>query len=201
MGDLPDTRQFADSGISWEQLPALMTTREVAEILGKTTGNVRARASKGDFGPTFTGDDGLPRYDRDRVRLLAERMAVRQAQARPSLSATSAPADALPPSLTLLLNSLQTQQAEQITFWKTRWEEALQEAAVAKKEAQELRRLLLEREETTRETLTHMDMLHQENIAQVKAVLESEQRHWETERTALEKEAATKKPGPQLWRK
>ena len=196
----------ADHGISWEQLPALLTTREVADLLGKTTGNVRARASKGDFGPTQTGGDGLPRYDRERVRHLAERMAARQAQSRPGFPA--APSDSVPPALSALLAGLQAQQSEQIHFWKMRLEEAQAEASQAKQEAQELRCLLREREETTRETLTHMDMLHVENIAQVNALLESERKRWETERAALESETtrlahdlAAKRPGPQLWRK
>lgn len=197
-----------DNSRDWDTLPALLTTREVADILGKSTGNVRARASKGDFGPTMPGEDGLPRYDRDRVRFIAERMAARQAQTRLVSPAGSSPADALPPALATLLTTLQTQQNEQIAFWKTRLEDALEEATQAKSESQELRRLLLEREETTRETLSHMDTLHQENIAHFHAALESERSRWESERAArdaeierLKAECAAKKPGPQLWRK
>ncbi len=208
MGDSLLTPSQSDGAISWEQLPALMTTREVADRLGKSTGNVRARASKGDFGPPLAGEDGLPRYDRDRVRFIAERMAARQAQPRPGFPAPAAGTDPLPPALSALLTSLQAQHTEQVSFWKTRMEEAQAEASAAKQEAQELRRLLLEREETTRETLSHMDMLHVENIAHGKAVLESERQRWETERMAHEAEAArlksdlaTKKPMPQLWRK
>jgi hypothetical protein len=205
MSALLESHSQTNHGISWEQLPTLLTTREVADLLGKTTGNVRARASKGDFGPPQAGNDGLPRYDRERVRHLAERMAARQAQSRP---AVPTPADSLPPALSALLAGLQAQQNEQIHFWKMRLEEAQAEATQAKQEAQELRCLLREREETTRETLTHMDTLHVENIAQVNALLESERKRWETERAALEAETerlahelAAKKPTPALWRK
>ncbi len=208
MGDTLHILPIHDTRRDWDALPGLLTTREVADILGKSTGNVRARASKGDFGPTVPGEDGLPRYDRDRVRVLAERMAARQAQSRPDPPENSALSASLPPALNTLLSSLQAQQNEQIIFWKTRLEDALEDAAQAKGEAKELRRLLLEREETTRETLSHMDTLHQENIAHINAVLESERQRWGSEKAILEaecerlkSETTARKPGPQLWRK
>ncbi len=185
----------SSSGTDWDAQPASLTTREVAALLGKSPGNVRARASKGDFGPTMTGPDGLPRYDRDRVRIIGERMAARQAQA-----ALAAPVASPDPSLTVLLNALQAQQTEQIALYKSWVEEARAAARLAKEEAEELRAALRDREETTRETLTHMDMLHEQNIAQVKEVLERERGRWEREIASKDAEIERlKMPSEKGW--
>lgn len=143
------------SGIDWDAQPLSLTTREAAALLGKSPGNIRARASKGDFGPTTTGPDGLPRYDRDRVRLIGERMAARRAQANPPAADAHA------------------------ALWESCLEEAREAARQAKEEAKELRLLLHEREETTREALSHLDMLHEQNKMQMKEILKREQVHWE----------------------
>jgi len=211
MGDLPKTLQrdiaaplssSEEGGVDWDAQPASLTTREVAALLGKSPANVRARASKGDFGPTMTGPDGLPRYDRDRVRIIGERMAARQAQTQPQ------PADRLDPPLPMMLAALQAQQIEQIALYKAWLEEARESAKQAKDEAQSLRTALHEREETTRETLSHMDMLHEQNITQMKDAMQRERTHWEREVASKEAEIerlrvelAAKKNGPQLWRK
>lgn len=185
MGNIPETNQrnlvtplpSNEGGIDWDVQPFSLTTREVAALLGKSPGNVRARASKGDFGPTMSGPDGLPRYDRDRVRVIGERMAARQAQ-----TSAVAPLAALTnPPIAVLLNALQVQQSEQVALYKVWVEEAREVAHQAKEEAKELRAVLHEREETTRETLTHMDMLHEQNILQVKEILERERAQWARE--------------------
>lgn len=188
MGDNPETKQQDNtaphSGIDWDAQPPSLTTREVAALLGKSPGNVRARASKGDFGPTATGSDGLPRYDRDRVRVIGDRMAARQAQAA-TLSALTAPPE-LP--LAALLNALQVQQGEQVALYKAWVEEARETARLAKEEAKELRAVLHDREETTRETLSHMDMLHEQRVAEMKAALARERAQWEREFAAKDTE-------------
>lgn len=185
MGNIPETNQrnlvtlppSNEGGIDWDAQPFSLTTREVATLLGKSPGNVRARASKGDFGPTMSGPDGLPRYDRDRVRVIGERMAARQAQ-----TPAVAPLAALTaPPIAVLLNALQMQQSEQVALYKVWVEEAREVAHQAKEEAKELRAALHEREETTRETLTHMDMLHEQNILQMKEILERERAQWARE--------------------
>ncbi len=193
-----------DGGIDWESQPASLTTREAAALLGKSPANVRARASKGDFGPTMTGPDGLPRYDRDRVRVVGERMAARQAQAHPT-SAAASPSDT---PFAALLAALQAQQGEQISLYRAWLEEARGMAHQAKEEAKELRALLAEREETTRETLSHMDMLHDENITQIKDTLVHERAQWERKIAAkdaeierLKAQAVPEKGWPQLRRK
>ena len=185
MGNIPETNQrnlvtplpSNEGGIDWDVQPFSLTTREVAALLGKSPGNVRARASKGDFGPTMSGPDGLPRYDRDRVRVIGERMAARQAQT----SAVAPIAALTDPPIAVLLNALQVQQSEQVALYKVWVEEAREVAHQAKEEAKELRAVLHEREETTRETLTHMDMLHEQNILQVKEILERERAQWARE--------------------
>jgi len=185
MGNIPETNQrnlvtplpSNEGGIDWDVQPFSLTTREVAALLGKSPGNVRARASKGDFGPTMSGPDGLPRYDRDRVRVIGERMAARQAQT----SAVAPLAALTDPPIAVLLNALQVQQSEQVALYKVWVEEAREVAHQAKEEAKELRAVLHEREETTRETLTHMDMLHEQNILQVKEILERERAQWARE--------------------
>ena len=185
MGNIPETNQrnlvtplpSNEGGIDWDVQPFSLTTREVAALLGKSPGNVRARASKGDFGPTMSGPDGLPRYDRDRVRVIGERMAARQAQT----SAVAPLAALTDPPIAVLLNALQVQQSEQVALYKVWVEEAREVAHQAKEEAKELRAALHEREETTRETLTHMDMLHEQNILQVKEILERERAQWARE--------------------
>ena len=185
MGNIPETNQrnlvtpspSNEGGIDWDAQPSSLTTREVAALLGKSPGNVRARASKGDFGPTMSGPDGLPRYDRDRVRVIGERMAARQAQT----SAVAPLAALTDPPIAVLLNALQVQQSEQVALYKVWVEEAREVAHQAKEEAKELRAALHEREETTRETLTHMDMLHEQNILQVKEILERERAQWARE--------------------
>ena len=191
-------------GIDWDAQPASLTTREVAALLGKSPGNVRARASKGDFGPTATGPDGLPRYDRDRVRIIGERMAARQAQVA-ALIGPAAPPD---PSLAVLLAALQAQQGEQVALYKIWVEESREAARLAKEEAKELRAALRDREETTRETLTHMDMLCEQRVSQVKGVLERERASWEREVAAKDAEigrlraaSVPEKGRSQLWRK
>ena len=211
MGDTPETNHrdittfpAPSGGIDWDAQPASLTTREVAALLGKSPGNVRARASKGDFGPTASGPDGLPRYDRDRVRIIGERMAARQAQTA-ALSGPAAPPDQ---SLAVLLAALQAQQSEQVALYKTWVEEAREVARSAKEEANELRAALRDREETTRETLTHMDMLYEQTVTQVKEVLERERAQWQHDIAARDAEierlrasAAPKKGRAQLWRK
>lgn len=185
MGNILETNQrnlvtpppSNEGGINWDAQPFSLTTREVAALLGKSPGNVRARASKGDFGPTMSGPDGLPRYDRDRVRVIGERMAARQAQ----MPLVAAPTTSTDPPIAVLLNALQAQHSEQIALYKTWVEETREEARQAKEEAKELRAVLHEREETTRETLTHMDMLHEQNITQTKETLERERAQWSRE--------------------
>ena len=210
MGDTPEPRQRdsttppprSEGGIDWDAQPESLTTREVATLLGKSPGNVRARASKGDFGPTASGPDGLPRYDRDRVRIIGERMAARQAQ--------SVPVAEDPPgaSLGVLLAALQAQQSEQISLYKALILEAREDTRQAREEAKELRAALHEREETTRETLSHMDMLHDQNINQLQDVLARERAQWErivAERDAeierLKTAPASGRGWPQLVRK
>lgn len=191
MGEIAETNQrdmstpsAATGGIDWDAQPASLTTREVAVLLGKSPGNVRARASKGDFGPTANGPDGLPRYDRDRVRIIGERMAARQAQ----MSAVSPFVSPTDPPLAALLTALQAQQSEQIALYKSWVEEARETARQAKEEAKELRLALHEREETTRETLSHMDMLHDQNITQMQDTLERERAQWNREIAARDAE-------------
>ncbi len=190
--------------IDWEAQPESLTTRQVAVLLGKSTGNVRARASKGDFGVTTPGPDGLPRYDRERVRPIYERMVERQAQSRNSQFPAALPE----PQISALLTAMQAQQ-EKHTALCTAWvEEARQTAKQAKEEAQELRGLLREREETTRATLSHMDMLHDQNIRQTQETLERERAHWNAEIASkdaeierLKSELPGKKPGGLRWGK
>lgn len=192
----------SEGSIDWDAQPESLTTREVATLLGKSPGNVRARASKGDFGPTASGPDGLPRYDRDRVRIIGERMAARQAQ--------SVPIAEDPPgaSLGVLLAALQAQQSEQISLYKALILEAREDTRQAREEAKELRVALHEREETTRETLSHMDMLHDQNINQLQDVLARERA--QRERIVAERDAeigrlktapASGRGWPQLVRK
>ena len=210
MGDTPEPRQRdsttppprSEGSIDWDAQPESLTTREVATLLGKSPGNVRARASKGDFGPTAAGPDGLPRYDRDRVRIIGERMAARQAQ--------SVPVAEDPPgaSLGVLLAALQAQQSEQVSLYKALILEAREDTRQAREEAKELRVALYEREETTRETLSHMDMLHDQNINQLQDVLARERA--QRERIVAERDAeierlktapASGRGWPQLVRK
>ena len=210
MGDTPEPRQRdsitppprSEGSIDWDAQPESLTTREVATLLGKSPGNVRARASKGDFGPTASGPDGLPRYDRDRVRIIGERMAARQAQ--------SVPVAEDPPgaSLGVLLAALQAQQSEQVSLYKALILEAREDTRQAREEAKELRVALHEREETTRETLSHMDMLHDQNINQLQDVLARERA--QRERIVAERDAeierlktapASGRGWPQLVRK
>ncbi len=213
MGDTPETRPQetrennrppprGEGNVDWDVQPASLTTREVAALLGKSPGNVRARASKGNFGPTASGPDGLPRYDRDRVRVVGERMAARQAQ---TVTAAEDPAGA---PISVLLAALQAQQGEQIALYKVLIEESRDVARQAKEEAKELRAALHEREETTRETLSHMDMLHDQNITQMQDILARERAQWE--RTVADRDAeierlkavpASGKGWPQLGRK
>jgi len=189
MGDIPEPRPQdsttplprPEGGIDWDAQPESLTTREVAALLGKSPGNVRARASKGDFGPTASGPDGLPRYDRDRVRIVGERMAARQAQQAP---AAEEPMEA---PVTVLLAALQAQQAEQVALYKALILEAREDTRRAREEAKELRAALHEREETTRETLSHMDMLHEQSVTRMQAALTQERAQWE--RTVADRDA------------
>ena len=192
--------------IDWEAQPERMTTRQVANLLGKSPGNVRARASKGDFGATTPGPDGLPRYNRERVRPIYERMVAREAQVRNSNLPQTASEQPL--SVASLMITVQEQSAEQIALCKAWVEEARQAAQQAKEEAQELRALLREREETTRETLTHMDMLHDQSIRQARETAERERTHWadqmavrDAEIERLKSELPTRKNGASPWRK
>lgn len=190
--------------IDWEAQPKSLTTRQVAVLLGKSTGNVRARASKGDFGVTAPGPDGLPRYDRERVRPIYERMAAREAQSRNSQFPAAPPE----PQVSALLAAMQVQQEQQTALCLAWVEEARQAVRQAKEEAQELRILLREREETTRETLSHMDILHDQNVRQTQETLERERARWTAEIAArdaeierLKSEPPSKKSGVSRWGK
>ncbi len=194
----------SEGKIDWNALPERLTTRQVAELLGKSTGNVRARASKGDFGSTTPGPDGLPRYDRERVRPVYERMTVREAQSRNPQFPVALPE----PQISALLTAMQAQQETHTALCMAWVEEGRQTARQAKEEAQELRALLREREETTRETLTHMDMLHDQNIRQMQETIERERAHWAAEVAALnaeierlKSESLDKKPSGSRWGK
>ena len=169
-----------DAPVAWEQQPDQLTTREVAAIFGKSAANIRARASRGDFGNTFTGEDGLPRYDRERVRALYERVTHRESQTRSvtNLHGTGASySTSLSPMVASAIAEIQAQHREQIALWSARFEDAQRTAQRAQEEAQILRDLLREREETTRATLSHMDMLHSENLTQLRTTLQQEQAH------------------------
>lgn len=170
-----------DEPVQWEKHPEQLTTREVAAIFGKSAANIRARASRGDFGNTFTGEDGLPRYDRDRVRALYERVTYREAQARSVTNlhgvAQSSYSTSLSPLVTSAIAEIQAQHREQIALWSARFEDAQRMTQHAQQEAQMLRDLLREREETTRATLSHMDVLHSEGMAQLRDMLCAEQAH------------------------
>ena len=167
--------------IEWEQQPALLTTREVAAIFGKSAANIRARASRGDFGNTVTGDDGLPRYDKSRVQALYERVTQREAQSRSvtNLHGTSpvSYSTSLSPMVAGAIAEIQSQHREQIALWSARFEDVRLAAQRAQEEAQSLRDLLREREETTRATLSHMDALYAENLSQLRSALTQEQAH------------------------
>lgn len=167
--------------LDWEQQPNLLTTREVAAIFGKSAANIRARASRGDFGNTVTGEDGLPRYDKGRVQALYERVTQREAQARSvtNLHGTSpvSYSTSLSPMVATAITEIQSQHREQIALWSARFEDARLGAQRAQEEAQSLRELLREREETTRATLSHMDMLHAESLSQLRSALTQEQAH------------------------
>lgn len=181
----PQPETFApvrpDEHLDWEQQPALLTTREVAAIFGKSAANIRARASRGDFGNTVTGEDGLPRYDKSRVQALYERVTQREAQARSvtNLHGTSpvSYSTSLSPMVAGAIAEIQSQHREQVALWSARFEDVRLAAQRAQEEAQTLRELLREREETTRATLSHMDMLHAESLNQLRAALSQEQAH------------------------
>ena len=167
--------------IAWDEQPEQLTTREVALLFGKSAANIRARASRGDFGNTVTGEDGLPRYDRSRVRALLERVTQREAQARSVTNlhgmAGSPYSTSLSPMVASALTEIQAQHREQVALWSARLEDAQRSAQRAQEETQSLRELLREREETTRATLTHMDMLHSESLTQLRQALSQEQAH------------------------
>lgn len=167
--------------IDWQQQPSLLTTREVASLFGKSAANIRARASRGDFGNTVTGEDGLPRYDKGRVQMLYERVTQREAQARSvtTLHGTAGVSysTSLSPMITTAIAEIQSQHREQVALWTARCEDAQQAARRAQEEVAALRDLLREREETTRATLSHMDMLHTESMNQLRASLAQEQAH------------------------
>lgn len=205
---LPASAGLTETTLAWDDQPPLLTTRAVATLFGKSPGNIRARASKGDFGPTQSGPDGLPRYDRERVRAVYERMAARQARsATGSAPALAPPAFALPPPVAALLSALQAQHAEHSSLCTAWLDEAREAARQAKAEAQELREVLRQREETMRGTLTHMDMLHNQNIVQMREGLAAERASWERERDAKDAEIERLKASgaPEksraLWRK
>jgi hypothetical protein len=170
-----------DNQIAWDQQPVQLTTREVASLFGKSAANIRARASRGDFGNTVTGDDGLPRYDRERVRALYERVTQREAQARSVTNlhgvSSGTYSTSLSPVVTTAIAEIQTQHREQIALWSARFEDAQRAAQRAQEEVHALRDLLREREETTRATLSHMDMLHSESLTQLRQALSQEQAH------------------------
>ena len=169
----------SDNQIAWDQQPEHLTTREVATLFGKSAANIRARASRGDFGNTVTGEDGLPRYDRGRVRALYERVTQREAQARAVTNlhgvASSSYSTSLSPMVATAIAEIQAQHRETIALWSARFEDAQRAAQRAQEEAQALHQLLREREETTRATLSHMDMLHSENVTQLRQALSQEQ--------------------------
>ncbi|MGI4791767.1 MAG: hypothetical protein ACRYFS_23340 [Janthinobacterium lividum] len=170
-----------DVEIVWDQQPEQLTTREVASLFGKSAANIRARASRGDFGNTVTGDDGLPRYDRSRVRALYERVTQREAQSRAvtNLHSVAGPSysTSLSPVVTTAIAEIQAQHREQVALWSARFEDSQQAAQRAHEETQSLRELLREREETTRATLSHMDMLYAESLTQLRQTLSQEQAH------------------------
>ncbi len=170
-----------DEHIPWEQQPEQLTTREVAAIFGKSAANIRARASRGDFGNTVTGEDGLPRYDRERVRALFERVTQREAQTRSVMNlhgvAPSSYSTSLSPLVATAIAEIQAQHREQIALWAMRFEDVQRAVQRAQEEAHSLRELLREREETTRATLSHMDMLHSEHLAQLREALTQERAH------------------------
>ena len=176
MPPAPDTPLF-DPDALW------LTTREAAALLGKSPANVRARASKGDFGATQPGPDGLPRYHRDRVAAVGERMAARAGRTAAS------PETALPPAASLLA-ALQAQCAEHSARCSAWVDEARAAARQAQAEAQELREVLRQREETTRETLTHMDLLHDQNITHLHESLAAERAGWAREQQLWARERA-----------
>ena len=170
-----------DDQIAWEQQPEQLTTREVAALFGKSAANIRARASRGDFGNTVTGEDGLPRYDRGRVRALYERVSQREAQARSVTNlhgiAPASYSTSLSPVVATAIAEIQAQHRETIALWSARFDDAQRSAQRAQEEVQALRDLLREREETTRATLSHMDMLYADNLAQLRQALSQEQAH------------------------
>lgn len=170
-----------DEEIDWEQQPPSLTTREVAALFGKSAANIRARASRGDFGNTVTGEDGLPRYDKSRVQALYERVTRREAQSRSvtNLHGTSPVpySTSLSPMVTTAIAEIQAQHREQVALWSARFEDAQRAAQRAQEEVSALRDLLREREETTRATLSHMDMLYAESLNHLRSALSQEQAH------------------------
>ncbi len=177
----PVRPDFSGEPMDWAQQPPLLTTREVAAIFGKSAANIRARASRGDFGNTVTGDDGLPRYDKGRVQALFERVTQREAQTRSVTNLHGTPgvsySTSLSPMVATAIAEIQSQHREQIALWTARCEDAQRATQRAQDEVTALRDLLREREETTRATLSHMDALYAENLGQLRAALTQEQTH------------------------
>ena len=210
----PQSETFApvrpDEEIAWEQQPEQLTTREVATLFGKSAANIRARASRGDFGNTVTGEDGLPRYDRGRVRALYERVSMREAQARSVTNlhgvANGQYSTSLSPVVASAITEIQAQHREQVALWSARFEDAQRAAQHAQEEVQALRSLLREREETTRATLSHMDTLHAESLAQLRHTLSQEQAHRvetlaakDTEIALLKSVSSSQQPRGSFW--
>jgi hypothetical protein len=207
-----DPESEPEIGLDWEAQPEQMTTREVATLFGKSPGNIRARASRGDFGNTVTGEDGLPRYDRARVRAVYDRITAREAQGRAvtNLYATASGTQMgmLPQSLSGMLAGLQAQHQEQIALWSSRLADsqqiALQSQVIAQQaqhEAQELRTLLAQREETTRETLSHMDTLYSETITHLRETVFQQQAALAQRSEITVPSTATSLSQPSLWRR
>ena len=110
-----------------------------------------------------------------------ERVTQREAQTRsvtnlhgtgPSSYSTS-----LTPMVATAIAEIQAQHREQIALWSARFEDVQRAAQRAQEESHSLRELLREREETTRATLSHMDMLHSEHLAQLREALTQEKAH------------------------
>ena len=136
----------------WDSLPELLTTNEAAAIIGKDSANVRARASKGEFGNVQKDDMQRSLYRRDAVRAVYEKIAKnRNPTALHGVSVRRVERNELTVSAvsTALIAEIKDGKNREIALLSAQYADKVQDVET-------LRLLLEQREETTREIISEI---------------------------------------------
>ena len=175
MTDTPDHSEKPQNGLfasvalppppDWAALPDLLLTNDVAGLLGKSGGNIRARTSKGEFGNVKKDDQERNLYPKAVVKAVYDKMVKNRntvflhSVSPQRMSATS---QDMPAAIKIILDEIKEQRDREVSLWQARLTDA-------KQEAERLREMLFQHEEATRQAVAENAAIYAARVGETDA--------------------------------